>query len=317
MKVSVVMTTYNGEKYIDEQLQSIFSQTRAADEVIISDDCSSDASVDVIKKFIQKHGLDNKWHLHVNKSNLGLYTNSRNAVLMTTGDVLFWADQDDVWLPQKIEKMAGCMEQDSSIQAISCKYRMVDSKLHDINPIIHRIKKDTGRVQRKDLQYIFTGRNSAAQSLAITKKLYMEMVQKFSSPKYLFDYGVITYATAINRYYCIDSTYTLYRQHGENLSAKIISPLQLLNNSYHRLSAIENQIEMLETKYDILKTVMCDNDLAQVKEALDLNKKRCVFFKKHDIVALIKLWMHSNIYLNKKWILADIIALCKLGSSIQ
>lgn len=71
MRISIALTTYNGEKYLYQLLRFLYEQTRTPDEVIICDDCSVDNTVDIIDKFIIGRGLKQKWHIYVNEKNLG------------------------------------------------------------------------------------------------------------------------------------------------------------------------------------------------------------------------------------------------------
>lgn len=127
MKVSVLMTTYNGEKYISEQLESILRQSRQADEVIICDDCSGDGTVGVIKDFIYKNELVN-WTLYQNKENKGWRRNFIEGLQYTSGDVIFFSDQDDIWLPHKIEKMTDIMEKSKRIHCLAGTFIRVDGE---------------------------------------------------------------------------------------------------------------------------------------------------------------------------------------------
>ena len=68
--VSIIMSTYNGTTYLEEQLDSIRLQTRQADEVVISDDCSKDQTVEAVKAYIQKYDLKN-WSIYRNETNCG------------------------------------------------------------------------------------------------------------------------------------------------------------------------------------------------------------------------------------------------------
>lgn len=98
--VSVVMATYNGAEYLHEQLGSIEGQTRAPDELIIVDDCSSDNT----RALLQEYAQNRPWvKLHFNERNLGVNGNFSKALALATGDVVFFSDQDDVWLDRKIE----------------------------------------------------------------------------------------------------------------------------------------------------------------------------------------------------------------------
>lgn len=97
--VSVAMATYNGEKFLRQQLESIYKQTHNNIEVIVNDDCSSDTTVDILHEFHLKYGLNYK----VNIKNQGFVQNFQNALARCSGNFIALADQDDIWLPQKLE----------------------------------------------------------------------------------------------------------------------------------------------------------------------------------------------------------------------
>lgn len=103
-KVSIVMATYCGERYVEAQLSSLLAQTRPADEVLIFDDCSSDRTAEIVSDFISQNGLAH-WRFRVNEKNLGFIENFRSLLQAATGDILFLCDQDDVWYPDKLERM--------------------------------------------------------------------------------------------------------------------------------------------------------------------------------------------------------------------
>lgn len=108
--ISVALATYNGEKYITEQLESILFQTCPADEVIITDDGSKDGTVARIQAFIAQHNLTEKWFVYQNETNLGFAENFRKAINLTKGDLIFFSDQDDIWMKDRIEKMSEVMQ---------------------------------------------------------------------------------------------------------------------------------------------------------------------------------------------------------------
>ena len=122
MKTSIVLSTYNGEKYIIEQLESLKSQTLAPDEVIISDDCSTDSTVELCKNFITDNGLDN-WHVITHETNKGWAENFSEAFLEASGDIIFPCDQDDVWIEDKLEKMTSIMEEHPEIGLLIGNYQ--------------------------------------------------------------------------------------------------------------------------------------------------------------------------------------------------
>lgn len=100
--VSIVLTTYNGEKYLAEQLVSLFKQTYSNIEIIAVDDVSSDKTVQILTDYSKTH--DNL-KVFVNKVNLGFIKNFEKGCTLSSGHLIALCDQDDYWMPEKIEKM--------------------------------------------------------------------------------------------------------------------------------------------------------------------------------------------------------------------
>lgn len=96
--ISVCLATYNGEKYIKEQLISILSELSEDDEIIISDDHSTDKTIDIIKAL-----NDKRIRIFENPGKNGVSTNFANAIEHATGSYIFLSDQDDVWIKGKVE----------------------------------------------------------------------------------------------------------------------------------------------------------------------------------------------------------------------
>ncbi|MDO4219071.1 MAG: glycosyltransferase [Synergistaceae bacterium] len=122
VKISLVMATYNGEKYIVEQLDSIKNQTRPADEILIADDCSTDSTVEIIEKYIVENNLSSTWHLVVNPVNKGWQKNFIDLINMATGDFIFLSDQDDICLPNKFERMIDVISQTPGVALLACSF---------------------------------------------------------------------------------------------------------------------------------------------------------------------------------------------------
>lgn len=121
MKISIVLSTYNGEAYIIEQLNSIMNQSRKADEVLIFDDCSTDKTPQVIEQFITEHKL-NHWKFAVNSENKGWKRNFMEGIWSASGDFVFPCDQDDIWMPEKLEIMEKVMEENPQIMVLTSNY---------------------------------------------------------------------------------------------------------------------------------------------------------------------------------------------------
>ncbi|MDR2126428.1 MAG: glycosyltransferase, partial [Prevotellaceae bacterium] len=100
--VSVVMGTYNGEKFLKKQIDSILQQTYSNIELVISDDCSTDSTPAILRKFADKH---ENVRVYFNKTNLGLVRNFERAVRYAQGEYIAFSDHDDIWLPEKIQRL--------------------------------------------------------------------------------------------------------------------------------------------------------------------------------------------------------------------
>src|ERR1700741_8897 len=101
--ISVVMTTYNGERFLVQQIESILSQTLPPKEIIVCDDGSSDGTVNILEKYRKSHSII----YHVNEKRLGVVNNFKKAVSFTSpGNYVALSDQDDIWLPEKLERSA-------------------------------------------------------------------------------------------------------------------------------------------------------------------------------------------------------------------
>lgn len=100
--VSIALCTYNGGEFIGQQLDSILNQTHRNLEIIIADDCSTDDTFKIVKRYANK---DSRVQCYKNEVNIGFNKNFEYAIKLTTGDYIAICNQDDIWLPQKIERL--------------------------------------------------------------------------------------------------------------------------------------------------------------------------------------------------------------------
>jgi hypothetical protein len=126
--ISVAMCTYNGAEYLREQLESMAKQTRLPDELVVCDDRSKDATVEIVQEFTAKAPFP--VHLHINEVNLGAASKGithafERAVSLCKGEIIVPSDQDDIWMPEKLERMAGLLEQDETIGAVFSDARLI------------------------------------------------------------------------------------------------------------------------------------------------------------------------------------------------
>lgn len=127
MKNSVVMATYNGSKYIIEQLDSIKNQVLSPDEVIICDDCSTDKTVEIIENYIHQNNLCG-WKLYKNEKNIGFFNNFFKAMHLCTGDIIYLSDQDDVWDANKLRTFSDKFMNDLNLMMIQSNFKFINEE---------------------------------------------------------------------------------------------------------------------------------------------------------------------------------------------
>ena len=113
MIVDILMCTYNGEDFIEQQIQSILDQTYTDFRLIIVDDISNDQTVEIIEKMMLD---DSRIEFHQNEKNLGYFNNFLSSLDFVTSDYLFFADQDDIWLKNKVEiQLADLLKEEENV----------------------------------------------------------------------------------------------------------------------------------------------------------------------------------------------------------
>src|SRR6185503_21242379 len=127
MNLSIALGTYNGAVHLKEQLQSYATQTRTPDELVISDDQSTDDTTRLIEEFAAAAGFPVR--LSVNESNLGIAKNFEKAISLCRGDVILLSDQDDVWHSDKLESVERIFEAKPQLSLVFSNAELVDEKL--------------------------------------------------------------------------------------------------------------------------------------------------------------------------------------------
>lgn len=142
--ISVAMCTYNGERFLEEQLRSIAGQTTLPSELVICDDCSVDSTVEIVKKFAQSapfevNLIENAENIGATKK--GITRNFEKAVGLCKGQFIALCDQDDVWFPEKLSRLAEPLEGDPQLGGVFSDAQLIDQHSR---PTGVRLRETTG-----------------------------------------------------------------------------------------------------------------------------------------------------------------------------
>lgn len=281
LKISVAITTYNGEKYILEQLSSIMNQIRKPDEVVIIDDASIDATPEIIRNFIEENGLAD-WRFIENKENLGFIRNYRKALLEATGDVIFLCDQDDIWCEDKVESVSSVMAQNPQILAINTAFLIIgedgevkqtSSKRNNFGLIDKLLKK---RLEKISLSSEFHSNISPGCTMAVTRELADSYI-RLSKCELPHDYEMNVMAASKGGLYFYDAPLIKYRIHGENLIG--LTPKEA------------DRIEIARERFALAEAVLNYSG----KEGLYLAcKNRLSALEDISLIKVLKLWLDND-----------------------
>jgi glycosyltransferase involved in cell wall biosynthesis len=130
-QLSVAMCTYNGARFLPEQLDSIKAQTRLPDELVICDDRSADESVEIIRAFLRHAPFAVR--LETNDSNLGSTKNFEKTIGLCHGEIIALADQDDVWWPEKLELIEQTFQRRPDVAAVFTDAELIDDHSNLLN----------------------------------------------------------------------------------------------------------------------------------------------------------------------------------------
>lgn len=300
MKISIAMTTYNGERHIMQQIDSVRKQSLPPDEVIICDDASRDNTVQILKKYIDRYNLK-EWHIIENRDSLGWKENFRKAISLTTGDIIFFSDQDDIWFLDKIK----CMSEIMMKKNAGCLYGrgiIIDEKGKEIikRNVSLRYSGETRRVPLTDSFYAVGGLGCC---MCISRKV----AEKYLTLNCTFDdhdSQCPRIAVLYENLWMYDKPVIKYRIHNNNTS-------NISQDKTFGSSSLEKRIENLEEIMLWLERASKDEEFisnekikSHIKNALKVENQRYRYLKINHTL-FITLLKYIKSYPNLTMLLGD------------
>lgn len=215
MKISVALCTYNGEKFLSYQIDSILEQTISIDEIIVCDDGSTDSTIKILNSYKEKYPA--LFKIHINKKNLRSVKNFEKAISLCENDLIFLSDQDDIWVHNKVELILRVFENDENISVICTNGFGIDEqgKLLDVVCTWDTIEI----VRQKD--FIFDYYNilnlvdnfCTGATMAIRKNIKKDIFPFPIKDGLHHDKWISLVATLKNKFYFLNEKLIYYRSH--------------------------------------------------------------------------------------------------------
>jgi len=215
--VSIAMITYNGEKYLEQQLDSIYSQTHKNIEVIVCDDKSSDNTINILKKYEKYHNLK----YYINETNLGINKNFAKAFSLCNGDFIAPSDQDDIWKENKIETLLNEIDSNSLIYTITSA---IDENNIPLDDFV--FNKDEYIQGSNNLAFLFDNCVSGHTTMFIKELLpYMKDIPENMYPDWWSAFVASTYGSIK----FLKEPLVLYRRHSSQATNETVVKKSLLS----------------------------------------------------------------------------------------
>lgn len=325
-KISIAMTTYNGEKYVKQQLLSLLNQTRKADEVIIRDDVSSDQTAQIVRSFIEENELEN-WDFTVNQTNMGFIKNFRQVISAVTGDIIFLCDQDDIWNLDKLEVFEKIFYENPNILALNGSFDFINDEGSFITSKSQKGKSNNNWVLHEPLPgeiinisflEILKGNISPGCCMAFRISVRDDYISNATSLiPHDWEINVLAGKKEGLAYY--NAPVIQYRIHDKNTIGMEIFEKEMKftfsSNVTKRLKLFYEQEKIAE----FLKTHVHLNDDAEIKRYIFhfreyvAIRKRCLIDKNPFV--WVRLWKHLKYlqpYISKKSLFGDLIYAMRL-----
>ena len=276
MKTAVLMATYNGEKLVEKQLESIKNQVLSPDYVIIRDDGSTDGTVQFVRGYIKHHNLVG-WTITQNEKNLGWRLNFRQLLIdsqNTDADVVFLSDQDDVWHLEKNKRQVEILSSHSEIEVLSADTEFNVSTSEATVPTNYVFKDNTQELSKFPIERFYKAGFRQGMTLAI-KKEFIERFLKYWQEDYNLlphDALIECLAGLLEVGYNLNESVAIHNRHETNASGKAVVTLKS-SKALH----IQELYAKYQGYYEIVYKVLQDNNspLSQVeKNYYEFTKRR-------------------------------------------
>lgn len=260
--LSVALCTYNGKSYIEEQIQSILSQTMPVDEIVVCDDGSTDGTVAVVAGLSDSAKATIR--VYRNDESLGVVGNFSKAASLCNGDIIFFADQDDRWHPDKVASTIGYLDRHPDIDVVFTDALIIDSAGEHL-PAYGNLFQMTFQQEEQRMYFAglelesFLARNHATGATMAMRKRFLDKADPFKlcTKQILHDYALALRAAELGVLGAIKKPLIDYRRHDKGQTVFEIP--------------VDGKASKWHTYYDHLRELWPNGDMAEIKHLLTAN----------------------------------------------
>lgn len=315
LKFGVVIATYNGEKYILEQLNSILTQSKQVGEIVITDDGSTDSTKDIVHSFIKnnKRDITIKFVEHSNTKSIQdnfIY----GCSFFENVDYIFFCDQDDVWLENKVELFYEQIIKFNNPSFVFSDAKVVDSNLNVINKSLVNTLSDNLYTELcdtdKSIIFLQNKTNTRAVLLwniatGMNTCVKFELIKKYNkiTKNILHDYFYFMISYFNNSVLFIPKQSALYRQHnfncvGVNKKKKLT---QILKNKNKNIENLKSRLADYKCIYSEILNYLTDDSKSFFISFINFYENRIKFLTTNNFFFILFMLQKYKLFTNK-WI---------------
>ena len=270
-KINILMPTYNGRLYLRKQLDSILNQTFKDFRLIISDDASTDSTLKILKEYEEK---DSRIEVYGHQKNMGLSNNIEFLIGKVRSEFFMFADQDDVWELDKIEKTFNKLQETNS-DLVFTDLEVTNSRLKTIAPSYWKLKGFENKIKKyNNFESLYLNNFITGCTMLVKSKWINDFLPIPKTSKYiLYDYWISLVVSQNGKMAYIDSSTIKYRQHKKNQVGS-----KMKSEELNSLDEIRNLF--IDVKIDHFKTFIVNENIFKNKEIIKLNHKALNYFEK-------------------------------------
>ncbi|EFR44249.1 glycosyltransferase [Streptococcus pseudoporcinus] len=271
VRTAVLMATYNGQDFIEEQLDSIRNQTLKPDYVLLRDDGSTDKTIEVVNTYILKHNLNN-WSIQKNEKNLGWRLNFRQLLLDSLPlavDYIFFSDQDDIWYLDKNDKQVSIMETHPFVDVLSAD---VDIKLMSEEATYPNQFRFDAKAELTQYPLDFSYHNYRQGWTFCIRKSFVEQVMKYYQEGLMLSHDNLMTGISglLGTGYNYNYPVGLHKRHGGNASGHLL-------NIHSTHSRHISELKLVVSYFTIARGVLVEDqhkNLNRLNEYYQFNVER-------------------------------------------
>lgn len=261
MDISIACCTYNGSRFLSQQLDSIVNQTKLPDEIVVCDDCSTDTTRDILLHYADEYS-NIKWVLAWNDHRLGVRRNFEKAISLASGRYIATCDQDDVWRKDKLEKLYNYINE-TGCSLVHSDTRLIDNTGHELASSGRRYS-DLSR--KHYLSEYILGENDVTGCTMMFNSSLKKLIFPFPTHYYYHDQWLAIWACRNGGIGFIDQPLIDYRQHGNNVVASLCGGGNKSSLTYTHFIGKSKDLFMVLRNSD--KIGLSSNEIASVLKRL-------------------------------------------------